>query len=528
MNNLMIKRYLKSASLYFFLSLLISVYDPCPNFASPFRIFDLRFKGQLMSWHAQDLNNDGLKDLCLLLKTTALPERWLAFFIQKDNGFRQVADQTFRLEDEVVMFDFGDVTQDGLNEFVFFTAEGISYYSLTDFSYDLSQTSLLQTTSIFMLADKNSIQMWDFVRDINNDQRDEILVPQVTKFDIYSYDATKSKWKKNTIPLSAEAKVRNYYSKRFSVGSKPSASYATPYILFEDFDADNRNDLLGIYQDSLVVFRQRDDGSFSSRRFQRFLLNYGTIWHGRKIIRTHLDDKDERNFLLRVIDLNDDGLLDIVSMTISTKESIINPQTAVQIYFGRERALLSRRYFYFNSEPDQIIKPGGTHLVVDLLDFNHDNKIDIILPVVRAGLTRIIKMLLTKSVEIEAEFYLLNNENRYPSQPDAKAHMTAKFSFTGGATSPVYEIADFNGDGFFDILTSYAEKTMRIYWGNNKDLIKSRIGVAFDIPLPQDGNLVRTVDLNEDNRMDVIITYDAKDVEKKNVQNILKVLMKTN
>ncbi|MFQ5825042.1 MAG: FG-GAP repeat domain-containing protein [bacterium] len=496
--------------------------------ADLFRTYCLETEGKIDSYHAEDLNNDGLKDIVVLTLRNEMDNshaRLVSVYFQDHTGFRLEPDQSFTLTDQVILFDFGDVAGDAKKELVFFARGGIFYYSLSDTGFSLSPQKLFETESIFMLSDKKTLCTWDFVSDLNGNFVDEILVPKITKCVIYFRNPGSSGWLINEIPLSSEVQVFGHYDMRFSVGSKTYASYSTPYIVLEDFNSDGRKDLIGVYKDSLVVFCQDETGYFYQQSLQRINLNFGDIWRGAKIQRTHLGQKSERRFLMRVIDLNDDGILDIVGTRISTQENFINPKTEVRIYFGKLDNTHSLATYYFNKEPDQIIKPGGTQLVLDLMDVNHDNKIDLIIPVAKVGLTRIIKMLLTKTVELEAEFYLMNSDGIYPENPNLKTKMVVRFSFRGGAASPVYEIEDFNGDGNLDILSSQEEKRLVIFWGDSKNVINSSVGAKFNVLLPQNGELVRAMDLNEDNKCDVIITFEEEDALHKRLKNVIKILL---
>ena len=496
--------------------------------AELFSTYNLEFEGKINSYHVEDLNNDGLKDFIVFIhrgEMQKLEDRWLSVYIQNRDGFQSQPNQTFKLADQVILFDFGDVAGDSKKELVFFARGGVFYYSLSDTGFTLSPQQLFKTDSIFMVSDKKTIQTWNFVSDLNGNYVEEVLVPKITKCDIYFRNPGSSSWLINEIPLSAEAKVFGHYDKRFSVGNKAEVVYSTPYILLEDFNSDGRKDLIGVYRDSLVVFCQEETGYYSEECFQKIALNFGDIWRGSKLQRTHLGDKSERRFLMRVLDLNDDGILDVVGTRVSTQKSFINPKTEVLIYFGKIDSSNSSTSIYFQKEPNQIIRPGGTQMVLDILDLNHDKKIDLIIPVVKVGLTRIIKMLVTKTVELEAEFYLMGTDGLYPVKPNKKAKMVVRFSFKGGAASPVYEIGDFNGDGNLDILSSQEEKRLILYWGDKKNVINSSVGAKYNVPLPQDGELVKAMHLNKDNKSDVVITYEEDDAHHKKLKNVVKVLM---
>lgn len=496
--------------------------------ADLFRAYDLHFAGKFYSYHVEDLNNDGMRDIIIFDKRgkdETKKERWLSIYFQNQQGFPSNPGQSFRLPDDVIVFDIGDVAGDHKKEFVYFAPGGVYYFVLADSGFVLKPIRLFNTESIFMIPDPSTILIWDFVSDLNGDYLDEVIVPRFKRCDIYFRRENGTTWVVNQIPLSMESHVFGYYSPRFSVGLKADALYSIPFLLFDDFNADGRKDLIGVYRDSLLVFCQEVSGFFSQRYLQKIPIDYGSIWRGAKIIRVNLGDQVERKYLMRIRDLNHDGILDIVSLRISTEKSIVKPETDLSIFFGKRDTTDSAGRIYFSQEPDQIIKPDGTMLVVDIWDFNHDGRLDLLLPVVKVGITRIIKMLLTKTAEVEASFYLMNAEGRYPEKPDFSAKMVVKFTLRGGASSPVYEIADFNADGNLDILSSLEEKRLVLFWGKEQGVVQSTISANYHVLLPQDGELVKAIDLNGDKKSDVIITYEENDASRKKLRNTLKVLL---
>ncbi|MFQ5706683.1 MAG: FG-GAP repeat domain-containing protein [bacterium] len=496
--------------------------------AGLFKIYELHYTGQFKAYHLEDLNHDGLKDVILVSTRGAengAAGRWLSIYLQNRQGFTPQPQQSFELEDQVILFDIGDVVGDQNNEFVYFAEDGLYYYALGDSGYVLKPTRLFKTDSIFMLSDKRSIHSWNFVADLNGDGVDEVLVPKITKIDIHFRDPDKTGWLVNEVAMGMQPTVSGYFNRRFSVGSKVEASYATPFLLYQDFDADGRKDLLGVYHDSLLVFCQKQSGFFSQECQQRIPLDYGDIWRGGKIQRTHLGDKSEQQFLMKIQDLNGDGVVDIISTRVSTKESFISPKNEVLVYFGKRRRHNATTAVYFDPEPDQVIRPGGNQIVLDIVDLNKDGKSDFIIPVVKVGLKNLIKMLLTKRVELEAEIYLMGEDDLYPKKPDRQTKMVVRFSFKGGAASPVYEIADFNGDGNLDIMTSMEEKRLVLFRGNKKNILDASPGNRFNVILPQSGDMVYAEELNGDGKSDLVITYDEDEAGPKKVRNVLRVLL---
>lgn len=492
-----------------------------------FEIYDLTFSEKLIFYHVEDLNHDNLKDILVLLShdTGLSEEKHFSVFLQTEQGFSGIPDQEFRLEDQVILFDLGDVAGDFSKEFVFITQEGLFYYSLGDKGFVLKPHKLLDVNSIFMLGNNHSFGNWNFVADLNNDHIDEVLIPRITGCNIYFRNRATEDWILQEIPLGPESQASGFYEPRFSVGNIGSATYSTPFIFFEDFNSDGRKDLMAVYTRSLSVFIQDDQGFFLKEK-QSVALKPAEIWHGAKIRRTRIGDKSIRIYLMKITDLNQDGIIDAVYIRVSTKKSVVNPKTVVEVHYGkRDAANGETNDVYFNREPDQIIEPGGTQLVLDILDLNHDQKIDLMIPVVKVGLLNIINMLLTKRVEIHAETFLMNSAGLYDEKPSIKNKLSVKFSYRGGATAPAYEVADFNGDGYLDILSSQEEKRLVFFWGNEKDVLDETIGSKFNVFLPQNGDLVKAIELNGDNKSDVIVNYGEDNAIHTNLKKTLRIFL---
>ncbi len=324
-----------------FLSLsLISAILVTPVFPKDlFEIYDLTFSAKMVSYHVEDLNHDNLKDILVLLSADNEPagKKYFSVYFQTEAGFLNIPDQTFELDEQIILFDLGDVVGGFKKEFVFFSEKGLFYYLIEDKGFVLEPIKLLDTDSMFMLGSHHSSGHWDFVADLNGDHNDEILIPKITEFYTYFRDRVTDTWLLQKLPLSAESKASGFYEPQFSVGNKADATYSTPYIFFEDFNADSRRDLMAVYTDSLAVFLQDEDGFFSKKKLN-VSLKPAEIWQGAKIRRTRISDKSMRIYLMKIKDLNQDGIIDAVYIRVSTKKSVVNPKTIVEIHYGKRRA----------------------------------------------------------------------------------------------------------------------------------------------------------------------------------------------
>ncbi len=506
-----------------FLTLLLTWLAGPMHAKELFRAYDILYQGRLSAYHVEDLNGDRLKDLLLLTDTvdsTKPVTRLVSVILQSPTGFSRTPLQQFQMRDTVTLFDIGDVVGDSRKEFVYLEAGNVKYYTFSDTGFTLSALALPAAESLFLLPAAKP-ESFDFVRDINQDQIDEIIIPGISKSTILERGSG-GRWQNYELPLQAEAILTGFYSERFSVGARTSAAYSTPYMLFEDFNGDTRLDLIAVYEDSMVVFCQSAQKRFLNACHHSVPLRFGMIWKGEKIQRSRIGEESVRHFLMRIKDLNNDGQLDVVAVRISTEQSFVNPDSEIRIHYGQLKAGDGHDRFAFSKEPGQIIRPGGTQLVLDIVDLNGDQRYDILIPVVKVGLQNIIRMMLTRSIEINAEAYLMQTDNSFLTEPNQKVRLTVKFSYRGGAASPVYEVDDFNADGYLDILSSLHNQLI-LFWGKAKEVFETNIGARYNVFLPQDGELVRAIDLNGDRKADVII--DDPDIARKEAQGRLQVLI---
>lgn len=487
-----------------------------------FQQFFLPCEKEIVSIQNEDLNGDDRQDILLFYVDEEAHARWCDLYFQNENGFNAMPTQTFHIPEDVSLFDFGDIDPHVGREFLTFAHGALFYHTLSDSGISQERKRFLETKSLFIYPDRSRIRAWNFARDFNNDGADDIFIPKFDGAALWLHDAPTNTWRENDLQLLPQSRTFAYFDPRFSVGDKAGALFEVPYMLVDDFNNDALTDIIAIYKDSINVFAQQANRQFAPQPSYVLPINHGDIWNGSKIMRTHLDDKNERQFLIRLVDIDGDGVLDIVTSSISTKHSLINPETTTSVFLGRKS---EEKGYYFTEEVDYIIEPDGTQMVIDIRDFNRDGRQAFIIPTIKIGATSIIKMLLTRSIDFDAQLFLFQSGRGYSKEAQRKISMNVNFSFRGGAASPIYEIADFNGDGLLDVLASADEEMLLIYYGDKKRTINSTPGARYKIILPQDGTLVKAEDLNNDGRADIILNYEPGKLQMAGMSNGLFVLL---
>ena len=527
------RMFLSLCTLHFALCTLYS-----PVFAAePFRVCDLRVDGEVGDVVAKDLDGDGLEDLIVLHTKgrRGREERWLSVFCQTAEGFPPAPQRAFRVDPRAVVFDVGDALPAPGLEIAFLARDGLYAYAVGTPPHSPSHApragegsgeeespqKILDLPSIFQVPSPAQLPRFGFLIDLDGDGA--VLVPQVDGCVLYARMRDGHLRPLGAVEMGTISRVRGFAAGRESVGFGASAGLNTPKLLTLDFNGDRRTDLLAVYPDSLCAFLRRPDGGFSGPPGQVIDLRFDRVATGSETMRDAPDDdRDERATLTKVADLNGDGVVDLMALRVSRKGGVFSAETRVEVYYGRRTGDRTT----FSGSPDQVLKGGGAQVLTDVVDFNGDGRLDLFVPAVRFGLTQMIQMLITKSVDVEANIYLMGQDGRYPASPSSRRNFTVRFDFKGNQEQPVYEVADLNGDGRPDILTSEDTAELAGYYGDPARLFGRRPDLRFGVKVPRNGERVRTMQLNADRRADAVITYERQDQEEgENLRGLVRVLL---
>ncbi len=493
----------------------------------PFRVFDLEMPGHVGYFLAEDLDEDGLKELIVLHKKpppsrVAVTSLWMSIFFQSDAGFGASPDRTIPIDPRAAVFDVGDLLPTPGKEISFLGPDGLHAYPSLDSSSHPRPQKVLDIPSIFTFHDPSALAHFDFISDLDRDGIEDIMVPQRDGLAIYTKDPDGLLIPSGVIQMGWVSTIHSLSSQRRALGFGVRMSVATPRFLTQDFNGDRRSDLIAIYSDSLCAFFQKPGGGFDGPPDQVIDLRFDRIATGTQTIREAPEDRDEHTSITKITDLNGDGRIDLLALRISTRKSALRPETEVQVYYGRE----TEGRNLFPADPDQILKAKGTQILADAVDLDGDGRMDLIVPTIKLGLAQIIRVLISKTLEVDVHIFLMGKDGRYPKKASDKRDFPVQFDFKGQHSQPVYEVVDLNNDGRIDILTSADFEELEGYYGVPKKILRNKPDFRFRVKLPRNGERVIAIQLNPDSRADLVITYEIQDMEEgEDLRNLVRVLL---
>jgi hypothetical protein len=270
---------------------------------------------------------------------------------------------------------------------------------------------------------------------------------------------------------------------------------------------DGKADLSFWVDDSFLVFSQNGEGQFNSQPL-RFKPAVQFQYDGIDSMSTAMREQDQSNSfgraLSQVSDLDGDGIADLVTLSIKS-EGVFKKQTTYEFHKG----IAGDGRVEFSASPLSRIESKGIQFEMEERDFNNDGQTDIVISAVELGIGKILGALLTGSIDIDLNFYQMNN-GKYPEKPDLKREITATFSWSSGDVFiPSVLIADVDGDAIDDLLVQDGEDTLKIYLGGEGGKLFAKRSIDYEVHMPSDPDLIDMVDLNSDGKQDLVMRHQT-------------------
>lgn len=444
----------------------------------------------------------------LLARITTDDQRRYVFVYSSKDDLHYLRDPVNKLEigEDVIFLDTGKVEPGKTESLLLFSRnQAMIVNPLTG-----EQRELIRFHSLYMHPVTGELPSFDWVRDINGDDLEDVMVPDFDGFWLFLQieAGVFDQGKLIQMPAIMETTYRDF----------PWYRPAHPY--FADMNLDGLQDIVFWAQDELKVFFQ--DSRFVYRTIaQSYQPSIELQEEGLAGISIRLggaeDQSDvEAKSLYNFTDLNQDGFVDIVTLSVRST-GVLRKTSRYEIYMGFE---LDGKVSH-PSLPDSVIESDGIQFKIDEQDFNNDGAVDFVVSSVEIGLGKILAALITGSISMDLRFYQMKR-GRYPARANVTRKITATFNLSSGEVFyPTVLIADINGDQIMDLVVQDGNKGLKIFAGELSDDLFARQATEFSVEMPNNPDLISVADLNRDRKMDIIIRYEDRDNERFDTINVL-------
>jgi hypothetical protein len=431
--------------------------------AQAFKAHRVRVEGEIKGVRAADLEGDGRNEMLVSFTTHQGNEmiRTLHVYGWAGQGIGETPSlrNAWKVSPEAVFWDTGPAdVGSGKNSCYFLSADGLS--ELSGGVQDGLVPTLRIEAPVFVSTGQEDEFLWlDAIRDWDGDGRVEAMLPLGREARFYRRTG-EAGWE---MVDSVRLEPFPYYNNNILFGRKVG-SYQYLAVVFypllepADLNGDGRKDLIVLRNGKGFCYLRREDGKLDDEP---------VVWD--------LEIRSEQEILrrratlcYRVVDLNRDGLADVVVHKIGMQFVSWSAETA--IFLGRADGAGPK-------EPDQRFPSRGFFSGVSVEDLDGDGYAEMTRWSVKMGVWPLVDIFLRKVVHLKSQFYYASWPEGFPP----KATSEREFDLHIDSDRPDYirglvpnTKGDFNQDGLRDLVAGKGEDELGIYLGHPERKFASR------------------------------------------------------
>jgi len=467
-----------------------------------FELLYLNFKGRMQDIVTYDFNGDGLTDILIssVDSDDNLTTKYLYIYFQKkDKLFSKDADQTIKLSDRTSITLFGNLVAGKAIEICFLATDGLYYYPFDDNRIADTPKKLFHTETFFDNQSTDSISIWSYPEDLDNNGLDDVIIPTNRGYKIYMQTEPGKFGKVSyiSIPTNMTATTSDTQAVFLNVEK------VLPRYNAIDINGDGRKDIAIIKKDMLYYFFQKSDGYFISTPRK---VTLQALYEQAKTDTVNVS-------LANFKDVNNDGKGDIFVTKISGELGLFESiTTKILIFLGDG----SGRF----QNPNSIVDLSGVNIEPALIDLNQDGNDDVIVSSVRTDLVKTaLDKFIFDAIDITYFIYAFDKKinNYVEGGPAYSRTVSVKIKNIESNLSIesipfIYFQGDYNGDGRPDMAIMNTDGVLETRLGKIGDRIDFTIDPYYKIKLDRQPKYLSMIDINNDKRSDIILAYRGSPV----------------
>ena len=398
------------------------------------------------------------------------------------------------LPESAFFYDAGDPMNLGADQVCYLDEQGVAVIDPGSGTTD----RIIDVESIYHGRPSMGPARSDFVRDVDGDDTDDLLVPQFGGWLLARRQA--SGFDRHLLDVRP----------RVAVGAE-RISYMPRDPQVGDVDGDGLNDVVFLVDTEFVTFVQGPLGQFSTPgRRDPIHAPLATEAQRAKWEREdgQVDQSDLEIEEVEIVkDFNNDGVLDLLTEK-SISEGVFDRRSEYHLYPGRRDGAT----VIYAARPDGSITSDGVQFDPLIVDVDGDGRLDVATPSTRLGLARVVGALFSGRISVDLNVYRLAPNGSFAESSDYQTRFKVEFDLkTGLSRYPAVAIADFDGDGNAELMVQETQDELTVYPGVAGPALFGKKGQGLSLPLPRNGQMVEASDLDGDGRVDLLVRYGPAD-----------------
>jgi len=373
---------------------------------------------------------------------------------------------------------------------------------------------LVAVSSNFKLPRSGDMPHVDITRDVNGDDRDDLVVPDTDGFWVFIQlrDGT----------FAAPVKLGRAPDMAWLLGvdGYRYAPWSESRIHEMDYDRDGRSDLVFWNDDHFAVHLQNAQGLFASVAttfttdvaFDSDELAALAAPHG--VRRRRKDHQPTGALTGRVLhtltDMNGDGVTDLGIFSLDGG-SLWHMHSTYEVHFGMPTPNGGTT---FTSDVGTALHVDGIPFGMAQHDFDYDGQVDMMFTTIKPRIFKAIGMIigavLTGSVSLDLASYRMEG-GIYPDTPNAirKLKSYPSDETEGKTVFSSVLVGDVNGDRRLDLLVQQGSKELHLFIGVPGPDLFARRHQKLTVAMPKHEEYIWLVDLNKNRKQDILMHHPS-------------------
>lgn len=385
---------------------------------------------------------------------------------------------------------------------------------------------LIEITTNYTAIDAGEIPHVDITKDLNGDGLDDIVVPDVDGFWIATQlndgsftDPVKLGPPEPFLNKTALDEKRSY--REIGINTLTVLWYLSRLHQM-DYNKDGHTDLVFWNVDHFDVYHQDAHGMFATvpETFTidvpfdsdgAYSIAFGFSGENMFALISGFRKNTKRRVLYTFHDMNGDGVADMVIHSLEGR-SLGKQRSRYEVHFGAPIP----NGTVFAQDANLTIQPRGTaggllpwgYSSQWLQDFDADGDIDILFRDVKTGIGGMTRAMVGNSIALDIELYRME-DGTYPNKPTTMRKIRPSFDIfeKKRVFFPAVLLGDVNGDKRPDLLIGKNWEEMHVFLGVRGPKLLTRKPQKVAVAMPNDERNIRLVNLNKDNKQDILIYH---------------------
>jgi hypothetical protein len=404
------------------------------------------------------------------------------------------------VDNNVFAFDLGVENDQGIKKLYLLTKSEVTQYVPAHMGHEASWQLAQQVSSMYISEVSDSFGHMNFVRDINDDKKDDIILPHFEKLNLWLSDCCGERHAQS-LPIVSRIEMRN-----------SRVIFDDRDLFFQDMDQDEKTDLVLVEEGRLAVYQQDQNMQFSTQPYDIAIepSAVGLEWWDTKD--EHGQELNQSNLIHRKVDkikdVNGDKIPD-VAIKYTQSSGVLDKTINYEFYYGK---VIDNKLSYA-TQADTQVTSTDTLTGLYFVDLQDDEKLEVVVSSFDIGVSQIIGALMSGSIDQDTLIFSMDDNGQFSKDPIVNQEVEMTFSLSSGTTGqPLTKVIDVNGDGLKDIVYSDGtDKIKVLYAQSNSKRAFAKRALTQKLQLPKDAAYVATDDLNGDGKTDLVLHFGRAD-----------------